>query len=950
MRHGRLLIASASLLSIATVLAACEEPVGIRPTPKPTDAAPAPGPLGTAMAVDDSRMIPGLSRPVDVVRDRYGIVHIYAFDAADAFRAQGFMAASDRGLQLELLRRIAEGRMAEILGQRDPSWIDSDVLMRSVGLHRGARAAHEAMPAAGEARRWLEAYSAGVDAAFARLRNGTDPLPEGGAGASRDWFSEWTPVDSLAVLQLRAFADSVRLDEERDLTAALDGALEVFRPDASEPELKRRAGAVQDLLRFAPATSASLIPSLSPGTSPQEPGIAFARHASADLLSAYDVTFATLRTLRARFAERGSSAWAIGPARTLSGNAILAASPQMPLSSDAAFWFVHLEVRPETGSSEPRLAVSGASLPGVPGVWIGNNATVAWAPGASGFDEADLYAEALSAGGGAVSFLGADVALQKLTETIPVEGASPIEHEVLIVPHHGPILPRLKDHAVVAPDAAVGALSFRWPGLASARAFEGMAALLRARTTADARAAVASWNVGANSFTFADSEGSIEVDVQPVLPARERGAFQWDAAQQRGRLPCLIQPGEGGAEWSGSMPSAHVPSVRNPSRAWVVAAGADLAGTTLDNDPSNDVQADGAPAYLACLFDLGFRHERAAAMVDAPGTHVLEGVGALQSDVRSPLGARLAPRLVDVLTRALEEHDKPGTWPTLSAAVESDRFDPVAAQSTIDSMQRWSELGLAARAGVRLTDGSPSMQGADAEASKAALLFNVWLVRVLQLTLQDELARVGVQGSLPGDLGLRTLLHLVETEPTMLASYDPELRDSILWDDADTPEFETRDGRMVVALLDAFDWLDGLLGEEREDWRWGLLHTARLGGLVGGVGVGAIPRQDDALFPRGFPRHGDLHAIDETRFDLAASGLPSQSFTGTRGAAIRYVVELGPSGPRVRIAMAGHPAPGVTAAEDEVEYWRNNQQHDVPWEQDEVLGAATRRTVIGPAQ
>ena len=96
-----------ALSALATVLAACEEPVGIRPTPKPTDAAPAPGPLGTAMAVDDSRMIPGLSRPVDVVRDRYGIVHIYAFDAADAFRAQGFMAASDRGLARDAHARDA---------------------------------------------------------------------------------------------------------------------------------------------------------------------------------------------------------------------------------------------------------------------------------------------------------------------------------------------------------------------------------------------------------------------------------------------------------------------------------------------------------------------------------------------------------------------------------------------------------------------------------------------------------------------------------------------------------------------------------------------------------------------------------------------------------------------------------------------------------------------------
>ena len=954
MRPGRLLLGSGPLVAALIALVACGES-DVQVVAPPPDASPAvvPGLLGSALPIDEARDIPGMDQPVDVVRDSFGTVHIYARTAEDAFRAQGFMVAQDRGLQLELLRRIAQGRMAEIAAKRDPSWIDADIVMRTVGLHRTAKVSYDALPAQGEVRRWLDAFASGIEASFARVRSGADPIPEGGKGASRDWFTTWSGADSLAILELRAFGSSLRIDEDRDLTALLDWTLATFNQDSSDPALKRRARIAPDLLRFAPATSATLTSPLSSGSPTAGPRSDWPWHVDPDLLAAHDGTFAALRSLRGRFSERGSTAWAVGPARSMSGNALLASSPQFPLVSDGAFWFVHLEVEPEDGASASRLRLSGASIPGVPGVWIGNNETLAWAPGNSGVDESDLYFEKLSEDGTAVSFLGSAVPLQTVTETIAVEGAEAIAYGVSVVPHHGPMLPRIAAHAIVPADPAMGALSFRWTGLEPGHAIEGLLGLPRARTTADARAAISSWRSGANLFTFADSQGAIEVDLQPAVPTRERGAFEWDSSQQAGLLPCLVLPGAGGAEWNGTMKAEHVPSVRSPARAWVVAAEADLAGTSLDNDPSNEILADGTPVFFSCSSDLGFRHDRIASMLESLGLHGVEGFGAMQSDVRSPLGARLADHLADVLTRAEEEKKKPGTWPSLSAVVASDRFAAAGTATVIETLARWSELGMAAGAGVRLSDGTPSMGGEDADASKAALLFNAWLVRLMQVTVRDETQRMGYPRGLPPDLGFRVLLNLIETEPSMLASYDAEMRDSILWDDLDTPELESRDDRMVVALLDVLEWLDGAIGTQREDWRWGLLHTARLHSLVEGIGIGAIPDLADEKFPRGYPRHGDLHVVDETGYEFTPLELKDLSFEGSRGAALRFVVEMAPSGPRARLALAGVQAPGAaaqTALENEVEYWRNNQQHEVPWGREGVVAAAIRRTVLAPVK
>ena len=145
-------------------------------------------------------------------------------------RVEGYLVARDRALQLELLRRTAEGRMAEVLGASAPNLVAQDSVLRHAGLARVARAEYEAM-ADGEPRRILDAYADGVSQVFKKIRAGEIKLP----------------------------AHLLSHDVNADLyfQQVLDGARKTFSSGDPDPQLAERAGIERDLWRFAPADPAA---------------------------------------------------------------------------------------------------------------------------------------------------------------------------------------------------------------------------------------------------------------------------------------------------------------------------------------------------------------------------------------------------------------------------------------------------------------------------------------------------------------------------------------------------------------------------------------------------------------------------------------------------------------------------------------------------------------------
>ena len=170
--------------------------------------------------------VEGLAAAIEIRRDRWGVPHILSRDRQDGAFGVGFTHAQDRLWQMELQRRIAAGRLSEVIGERG---LPIDRLMRRLGLRRVSEAEWHVTHAAGELRGLLEAYARGVNAAmlerplaaeFTILRHRPEP---------------WQPEDSLAVGRLLSFIQAgnweaqlirVRILKELgpELTAALDPA------------------------------------------------------------------------------------------------------------------------------------------------------------------------------------------------------------------------------------------------------------------------------------------------------------------------------------------------------------------------------------------------------------------------------------------------------------------------------------------------------------------------------------------------------------------------------------------------------------------------------------------------------------------------------------------------------------------------------------------------------
>lgn len=924
-------------------LAGCWDSDGfVEPRPSEPDAPPTTcGPLGDAIAVDGQLTIHGLSAPADIVRDTYGVVHIYAQTRDDAFRVQGFTMARDRALQIELLRRAALGRLAEVFGEELPDTIDRDIAMRTLGL--GAIADQELALMQPSLRSWVEAFADGVNQYFEAIRDGVAPMPPAGPPLRRTHFEPFSPSDVLAIDKLVQLSMSLPVAEEAELTRFVHAV----RTGTDDDEaLQRRKGMVADVLRFAPLRSATTVELVS-RSSPSPRGGPPVTHA---IPSAYDPALDAWRDVAAMVGVRGavgSNAWAVSPERSASAGVLLAADAHFALTSPPALWLVHMQITNQQGDPDGPF-VAGAALAGLPGAAYGFHRDLAWAPVASYFDNADLYVEQLDTAATGVLFEDAIVPIEVRTESILVAGGSEVVIEVRSVPHHGPLIPVLNDHQVAPLEPSSQALSVRWTGLEPTRDLEASLALLGSKGVEQALAVVGAAPSSVRGYVFADSNDTMYVGPMRIVK-REPGALAWDALAYEGTLPCLALPGGGGAEWVGTIPQPLVPYARDPDAGFVIAANSDPTDGTHDNDPTND-SVGGEPLYLGARFDIGFRHGRLhdrLTEVESPLT--LEDAGLVQGDVRSELAAMLVPHLREAIERARKESETPGTYPSLTALVQSGRFDPANALSASELVRRWGvEADFETLAGVKFADMGFSSDETQRTASRASLMFYTWLVHVVDGVFGDELTALGIEGGLPDDLVMRSLVNLLERQPSALATFDPEMRDSALWDDLSTPVLESRDERLVTALLDAWERLTAALGDDVDGWRWGVVHTVRMESFDPSWSALSIPAVTDGTFPDGFPRPGGLYTVDLGGFDVLSS--PKQgkvAFGSSRGAALRFAVAFVPDGLEAVVALAGGQVadPEHANFRDGAEYWRYNETHPLVHGRSDVLASVRSREV-----
>ncbi len=459
--------------------------------------------------------VPGLLDAVEVIRDRWGVPHIYARTAVDASFAQGYVHAQDRLWQMDFQRRLASGRLAEIVGARG---LAADRWLRILGFRRIAEI--EARRMSVEVGAEMEAYAAGVNA---WIQQGRLPIE---FTILRYQPEPWTPADSLVWAKMLAWNLAGNWESEL-LRARLIDLLGAERAAKLEPPYPARcpcvipAGVAYDGIGAgAEALAAGARPFTGPGT---DEGV-------------------------------GSNNWAVAAWRSVTGAPLLAGDMHLPLMAPAIWYENHLTARAE----DDPLDVTGISLPGIPGVVSGHNGHVAWSFTASFADVQDTYIEHLRTNAaGDIEYECEDrwEPAQIVAEEIRVRGTAPVTEQVILT-RHGPIIDSLAG-ALCGGDS----LSLRWTAFEPEMMFGALRAMNRARTRLEFRDALRQWTSPAVNVVYADTGGEIAYHLAGRVPIRAAGD---------GRLPT---PGWTGAyEWLGYIPFDALPQRLNPPEGYLVTA------------------------------------------------------------------------------------------------------------------------------------------------------------------------------------------------------------------------------------------------------------------------------------------------------------------------------------------------------------------------------------------
>ena len=435
------------------------------------------------------------------MRDGYGIPHIRAGSAADAWFAMGLACAQDRLFQMEYDRRRATGRWAEVAG---PAAVPGDVLARRLNI---TEAAHADVAVMSEpVRAMFEAYARGVNEV---IGSGTRPAELGGTV-----IEPWQPWHSVAAYKVRHILMGHWQYKLAEATVLARAGAEAF----SRLDLRPPAGAP---LSVPPGGRlARVIAEASDDVARAAPHLGFLAEA-----------------------EPGSNAWAVSGRRTAHGGAVLCNDSHRALDVPNVYWQCHL--------SCPDFDVIGAAFAGVPGFpHFGHNGHVAWAITHGSADTQDLYLEQFdeSRPGWYRTENGWQQARRR-TETIMVRDGEPVTAEVWTT-RHG---------QVVHGDPRAGmAIALKYTATCKpGRGFEPLLPMLAARDVAELIDAQREWVDPVNNLVAADTAGQIAYQARGELPVRSSaahrrlpvpgwdGACEWTGTVPFDQMPRLLDPEAG---------------------------------------------------------------------------------------------------------------------------------------------------------------------------------------------------------------------------------------------------------------------------------------------------------------------------------------------------------------------------------------------------------------------
>lgn len=584
--------------------------------------------LNSAQAADGESQAIGLIAPVEILRDEYGVPHIYASNTHDLFFAQGFTQAQDRWWQMEFARAIGDGRIQELTGANDEV-MGNDLFIRTAGWRAAAErniASYDA-----ETLAYMQAFADGVNA-YISGKNGGDLALEysllGVTGVNIP-VRPWTPADSEVWFKAMQWDLGNGL-QDRDRSEQLEimtwddlYVIEPPYPFDAHPTIVDPADLPisEDTLSVASAAAAS---------------------ESTFVPSTANVAFVGGFDPRTAFAFGndegiGSNNWVVSGTNTATGKPLLANDPHLGIQMPSIWYEIGLHCEP-VGADCP-FDLRGYALPAAPGIVLGHNARIAWGMTNIDPDVIDLYEIKVNP----ENPLQYEVDGEMLDMTVRNEeikfgdgGSVTIQVRETI---YGPIITDNQDIIDGVPSGfSEPALAMRWAALDESYVMTALFKLNAAQNWDDFREAVSYFAAPAQNMIYADVDGNIGYQTPGLIPIRP--------AANTGRV---IQDGSTrDTAWLGYIPYDLLPRILNPERGWIHSANQALVPLEYYDWLAEQL----APEYgedinvvINEYWDYGFRGERIVELLEATDEHTIASLQAIQADSKILIAEILAPYL-----------------------------------------------------------------------------------------------------------------------------------------------------------------------------------------------------------------------------------------------------------------------------------------------------------------
>src|SRR5882757_8301308 len=535
--------------------------------------------------LDGDRHTIAVTQPVTVQRDHQGVPHISAATVDDLIAAQAYVTAQDRLWQMDMMRRVAAGEIAEVLGS---NFVEHDRIQRVLQFRQTAERLTATLSP--QDRRFFEDYARGVNAYISEA----DTLPAEFRLLNYQ-PRRWQPVDSiLIVLNMVQTLDEqwpTKLTREA-ITKKIGPTLAADLYPTGSWRDHPPTQAMPDLTK--PPVD---VPPPPPDEDQSFNGIA---HDLLRLRAALASSSGTANSCRGCIA--GSNEWVLSGAHTASGHPML--SNDMHLNQSVPGVWYEMDLR------APNFHAAGVSLPGVPLIVGGHNEHIAWGYTALYGDTQDLYVERTN-GQGEYWDAGAWHPMERDHETIQVRFGKNQEFDVLRT-NHGPVITPLIPHESRT-------IALRWtvydPQFAGGMP---LYALNTAGNWQQFEVAMSQWWAPTLNVVYADDQGHIGYQAIGHIPQRPGGLVG---------VPITDQI----HEWQGVLPFASLPSSLDPPSGILATA-------------NSRITPDGYPTPLSLEWASPYRNERIWRWLSSHEKMTRIDMLALQTDIDSELDHELAQR------------------------------------------------------------------------------------------------------------------------------------------------------------------------------------------------------------------------------------------------------------------------------------------------------------------